>query len=97
MEKLPGNQKLQRKQKTRSNSDQKNGLVVACRAMNRDRSRAGAIFWRQIFLDFFRISFFLGVFKWFCLHKKVSLTTLAARGVRHGLSRAQGRLQNCQF
>ena len=45
--------------------------------------------------------FFLGVFKWFCLHKKVSLTTLAASGrppgVTHGLSRAQGGLENCLF
>ena len=56
---------------------------------------------KKFFLNFFQISFFLGVFKWFCPYKKVSLATLAAsarpRGVGHGLSRAQGGLQNCPF
>ena len=50
---------------------------------------------------FFGKNIFPGVFKWFCLHIKVSLTTLAPsgrpRGVRHGLSRAPGGLQNCLF
>ena len=50
---------------------------------------------------FFQKNNFPGVFKWFRLHKKVSLTTLAPsgrpRGVSHGLSRAPGGLQNCLF
>ena len=40
-----------------------------------------------------------GVFEWFRLHKKVSLTTLEPSGrlsgVRHGHSQAPGGLQNC--
>ena len=64
------------------------------------QSRAGAIF-AEIFSQFFLQKYFPGVFKWFCLHKKVSLTTLGPSGrlsgVRHGLSQAPGDPQHCLF
>jgi hypothetical protein len=64
---------------------------------------SNAVFWQQIFLNFLNFfEIFPGCFqKWFCLHKKVSLTTLAPSGTpsgaTHGPSQAQGGLQNCLF
>ena len=61
---------------------------------------AGALFLAKKKISiFFQKNNFPGVFKWFLLHKKVSLTTLAPSGrpsgVSHGLSRAPGGQQNC--
>ena len=82
----------------------KNGLVVTWLAMNRKvlGSNPGG---RNVLatkkIQIFCRNFFLAVFRWFFLHKKVSLTTLGPSGrlsgARHGLSQAQGGLQNCLF
>ena len=60
----------------------------------------GRFFWRKNNFNFFK-KYFTGVFKWFCLHKKVCLTTLGPSGrlsgVTHGLSQTQGGPQNCLF
>ena len=57
-------------------------------------------FWRKKISIFFQKNIFPGVFKWFRLHKKVSLTTLGPSGMpggaTHGPSQAPHGLQNCQ-
>ena len=51
------------------------------------------VFGEKKFQNIFSKKIFPGIFKWFCLHKKVCLTTLGPSerlsGVRHGLSQAQ--------